>query len=514
MRSFILSLFLGFSGGIFNFSLCQTFYHEAGRPKIHFSPKEKWMNDPNGMVYNKGIYHLFFQYNPDSVVPGAIHWGHAISHDLVHWQEQPIAIYPDSLGFIFSGSAVVDKDNTSGFGSKSNPPLVAIFTQHDPVGERQGKDNYQTQSIAYSLDNGKSWKKYKDNPVLRNPGITDFRDPKIFWYQPGKKWVMALATKDRISFYSSKDLKKWAKESEFGKDRGAHGGVWECPDLISFVHQGKMLWALIVNLNPGGPNGGSATQYFIGHFDGKNFTSQQKITKWLDYGPDEYAGVTWSNIKQGQVIFLGWMSNWLYASRVPTEGWRNAMTVPRLLEIKKVKGELYISSQPHPALSILNNSTFLIPKMRSSDLSVKSHDTETVARSIRFNAPSGKTFSIIMENLSGNKLVIGYDQLKKEFFIDRRHSGKDDFEKSFAGYYTSPRISPDSTIDIHLIIDVASVEIFADHGLTVMSSTFFPEQPYSTIRMESPEDFPITSVELRTMKSIWGPPVKKKNIKP
>ncbi len=338
-------------------------YLEAFRPQLHFSPREHWMNDPNGMVFVHGAFHLFFQYYPQGTVWGPMHWGHAVSKDLVHWRQLPIAIYPDSLGYIISGSVVVDSANSSGFGGMDQggkAPLVAIFTQHDPQGERRGDTHFQNQSIAYSLDDGQTWIKYKNNPVLRNPGIRDFRDPKVIWYAPGKKWVMVLATKDRISFYSSLNLKDWQKESEFGSDRGAHGGVWECPDLFP-MRLGKTYWVLIVSINPGGPNGGSGTQYFIGQFDGHRFvaaddeanhanepnkTNNASATKWIDYGPDDYAGVSWSHTGSRK-IFLGWMSNWDYANVVPTQSWRSAMTIPRELQVRHSgDGGIFVCSQP------------------------------------------------------------------------------------------------------------------------------------------------------------------------
>ena len=234
---------------------------EMHRPQIHFTPVAYWINDPNGMVYHKGIYHLFYQYHPHSSVWGPMHWGHATSKDMIHWKREPIAIYPDSIGTIFSGSAVVDKNNTSGFGKNGQAPLVAIFTQHSMEGEKAGKNNFQNQSIAYSNDDGKTWTKYADNPVIKNPGVRDFRDPKVIWYEPQKKWIMSLATKNNIAFYSSTDFKSWTKESDFGDGRGAHGGGWECPDLIMLDDNGKQRWVLIVNLNPGAPNMGSGTQY-------------------------------------------------------------------------------------------------------------------------------------------------------------------------------------------------------------------------------------------------------------
>jgi fructan beta-fructosidase len=323
----------------------QAIQKEQHRPLFHFTPRAHWMNDPNGMVFYNNTYHLFYQHYPDSTVWGPMHWGHATSTDLVHWKHKPIALFPDSLGYIFSGSAVADINNTSGFGNNGKIPLVAIFTHHDPTREKQGKNTYQNQSIAYSLDEGETWKKYDSNPVLKNPGIKDFRDPKVSWYEPTKKWIMTLATLDRITFYSSPDLKHWTKESEFGQNIGAHGGIWECPDLFTLKHDGKDISILLVSINPGGPNGGSATQYFTGTFDGHTFMPFQTDTRWIDYGPDDYAGVTWANTGERK-IFLGWMSNWQYANLVPTEKWRSAMTTPRDLSLQKINDKYYITSAP------------------------------------------------------------------------------------------------------------------------------------------------------------------------
>jgi fructan beta-fructosidase len=230
-------------------------YQETHRPQFHFSPKEKWMNDPNGMVYYAGEYHLFYQYYPDSTVWGPMHWGHAISQDLLHWEHLPIALYPDSLGWIFSGSAVVDYQNTSGLGSKENPPLVAIYTYHYDQLEKQKRNDFQYQALAYSIDKGRTWQKYAQNPVLKNPGIRDFRDPKVFWHNETRKWVMILAAQDRVKLYNSPNLKDWAFLSDFGQASGAHGGVWECPDLFTLPHpteKGKHKWLMLVSINPGG----------------------------------------------------------------------------------------------------------------------------------------------------------------------------------------------------------------------------------------------------------------------
>jgi len=482
----------------------QLVYHEQYRPQIHFSPKEKWTNDPNGMVYYNGTYHLFFQYYPDSTVWGPMHWGHAISTDLIHWQQQAIALYPDSLGYIFSGSAVVDKNNTSGFGKNGKVPLVAIFTHHDPVGEKAGRNDFQNQSLAYSLDEGKTWTKYPGNPVLKNPGITDFRDPKVMWYEPQKKWVMTLATKDHITFYSSPDFKNWTKESEFGKEMGAHGGVWECPDLFTLDDNGKKIWVLIVNLNPGGPNGGSATQYFLGEFDGKTFEPSDTTTRWLDYGPDEYAGITWSNTDDRK-IFLGWMSNWLYANVVPTVKWRNAMTLPKELKLKHVGSNMFVSSEPVTELSKIE----LEPKAfqdiavnKSFDLATKTGHIELPCR-VDLSVEKPTNFSLVVSNAAGEQVVIGYDKEQNQYFIDRTKSGKTDFQKDFAGKHVAPRFANTDVMNVSLILDVSSVELFADNGLSVMTEIFFPSKQYNQINIKSSGNISIKKLEYAALNSIW-----------
>ncbi len=476
---------------------------EQYRPLIHFTPKTHWMNDPNGMVYHKGIYHLFFQYYPDSTVWGPMHWGHATSKDLMHWAEQPIALYPDSLGLIFSGSAVVDKNNTSGFGKKGQVPLVAIFTHHSMEGEKAKRNDFQNQSIAYSLNDGKTWTKYAGNPVLRNPGITDFRDPKVMWYEAQKKWVMTLATKDRVTFYSSPNLKDWTKETEFGEILGAHGGVWECPDLFALDDNGKKVWVLTVSINPGGPNKGSATQYFLGDFDGKTFTPISTDTKWIDYGTDDYAGVTWSNTGSRK-IFLGWMSNWQYARDVPTIKWRSATTVPRELKLKHIDKELFLTSQPVAELVSIQSKPVIAENIniaKGIDLA-KKIGTVTFPCRINFSIEKTNYFSISIKNDLGEKLVIGYDKKENQFFIDRTKSGKTDFEKGFAARHTAPRLSNNRNMNFTLILDVSSVELFADDGLTTMTDIFFPNKPYNQIHLQSAGNTVIKKLEYGKLSSV------------
>lgn len=298
------------------------FRNEKYRPQFHFTPDRNWMNDPNGLLYYKGKYHLFFQHNPHENVWGNMSWGHATSTDLYNWQQQPVAIECTPTSGIFSGSAVVDINNTSGFGSKENPPIVAIYTEH------QNDESNQAQCLAFSTDEGATFTKYEGNPVL-DINAKNFRDPKVQWID--NQWIMtvALANDHKISFYSSPDLKSWQHVSDFGPAAQV-GGVWECPDLIQLSDK----WVLLVSLNPGGYQVGSGTQYFIGQWTGKEFIADDVQTRWLDYGRDNYAGVTFSNTPDKKKIFLGWMNNWHYAGKVPTDPWRSAMTVPRELSLR------------------------------------------------------------------------------------------------------------------------------------------------------------------------------------
>ncbi|HEX5654860.1 MAG TPA: glycoside hydrolase family 32 protein [Chitinophagaceae bacterium] len=477
---------------------------EMYRPRIHFTPPANWMNDPNGMVYHKGVYHLFYQYHPHSAVWGPMHWGHASSRDLVHWKHEPIALYPDSLGTIFSGSAVVDKYNTTGFGKNGLLPLVAIFTHHDSTGEKTGKKDFQVQSLAYSIDEGKTWKKYRGNPVLKNPGITDFRDPKVIWYEPQKKWVMTLATKDRISFYSSPDLKNWKKESEFGSEAGAHGGVWECPDLFPLENNGKKIWVLLVSLNPGGPNKGSATQYFLGDFDGTVFTPTHTDTRWIDYGPDNYAGVTWSNTGNRK-IFIGWMSNWLYANLVPTTAWRSAMTLPRELKLKQAGNTIFLSSEVVPEFAKMQAKPLVVQNLsvdKNVDLAAKTAKLSLPCR-INLELEKLNDFSLILSNDLGEELRVGFDKGQNQYYIDRSRSGKIGFQKDFAARHYAPRLTTHTKMQVSLYIDASSIELFADEGLTVMTEIFFPNKPFSQFHLQTPGKTSFKKIAYVKLKSTW-----------
>ena len=478
-------------------------YHEPYRLQAHFSPREKWTNDPNGMVYYKGTYHLFFQHYPKASVWGPMHWGHAVSKDLVHWKQLPIALFPDKLGYIFSGSVVIDENNTSGFGSKDKPAMVAIFTHHNPKGEKSGSSTFQNQSLAYSLDEGTTWTKYAGNPVLKNPGIKDFRDPKVFWYAKDKKWVMSLATKDRITFYSSPNLKDWSKESDFGQVLGAHGGVWECPDLFPLKLNGKEYWVLLVSINPGGPNKGSATQYFVGHFDGKTFTPSSTQTKWIDYGPDNYAGVTFGNTGKRK-IFLGWMGNWLYADKVPTTKWRNAMTIPRELSLKLTAGDIYLASQPVEELDKITIRSIKV----DAGLLAKNNNVFSIIKQtpgqyrLKFETQAVRDYSVVLSNAGGEKLIVGYDAKNSRYYIDRTKAGKSAFSKDFAKIAYVPRLSLSSESNFELLIDVSSIELFADDGLSTMTGVYFPKKPYTHLSIVN-NGMEIEHLQIQPLKSIW-----------
>lgn len=473
---------------------------EKHRPQFHFSPDSMWMNDPNGMVFYEGVYHLFYQYYPDSTVWGPMHWGHTTSSDMINWEHKPIALYPDEHGYIFSGSAVVDYKNSSGFGTKENPPLVAIFTYHDPVAARENPSMSQSQGIAYSLDYGDSWIKYENNPVLLSPGINDFRDPKVRWYDAGEKWIMTLAVKDHIRFYSSEDLRTWTLESEFGKKLGAHGGVWECPDLFPMKLAGgdETYWILIVSINPGGPNGGSGTQYFIGDFDGSVFTPIDDVVRWIDYGPDDYAGVTWSNTGD-RTLFIGWMSNWKYANIVPTERWRSAMTIARELHLETVDGDMAISSMPVEEFDLLDKKNYEIPEFQvegdfhlSEEINVRSAtyvlDVELVA---------SEDFEMLISNSVNNQLVIKYRKESNAFTIDRSMSGNASFHPEFANIIKAPRFAAADQMSLKLVVDVASIELFADNGTTVMTAIFFPDQVLDQLSIVSKKPLNIQLLEFK-----------------
>lgn len=483
---------------------------ESYRHQLHFTPEEKWMNDPNGMVFHNGEYHLFYQHYPDSTVWGPMHWGHAVSSDLVRWERLPIALYPDSLGYIFSGSAVVDKNNTSGFGTSENPALVAIYTYHSVEKEKAGRNDYQTQGIAYSLDNGRTWNKYENNPVIKNPGIKDFRDPKVSWHEPTKKWVMILAVLDHVELYNSSDLKSWTKLSEFGKDYGAHGGVWECPDLFPLTIEGesKQKWVMLVSINPGGPNVGSATQYFIGEFDGKIFKPDTDRTqiKWIDWGQDNYAGVTYSNTPDGRTIFIGWMNNWAYGQILPTEKWRGATTLARELSLIHVDGNFFVKSTLTRELREYASDSLQLSDLKVSDsVNLTTQLKFPLRTSIIAGVMEAKDFNIEFSNAKNQKIKAGYDSKNNQFFVDRSNSGNTTFSKDFRGVIRADRYGNSNKIDFTIVIDIACIEVYFDNGLTVMTNLFFSDEPMDALKINAPSgEISVEKLEIKKLSSIWA----------
>lgn len=489
--------------------------NEQYRPQIHFTPATGWMNDPNGMVYYNGEYHLFYQHYPHDKQWGPMHWGHAISTDLMHWEHQPIALYPDSLGYIFSGSAVVDWKNTSGLGIDGQPPLIAIFTYHNPEIEKQGGIDVESQAIAFSNDNGRTWIKYAGNPVLKNPGIRDFRDPKVFWHQDSEQWIMCLAAQQVIHFYGSKNCLEWSFLSEFGQGVGNHDGVWECPDLFPLrVHNtGETKWVLIVNINPGGPAGGSAGQYFVGDFDGKKFTSPQRNAQWVDYGKDNYAGVTWSDVPDNRRIFLGWMNNWQYAGKEPSSSWSGAGTLPRELGLVKDRSTYLLTSTPVNELENIRGESKQWESLNVTN-SVNLSDSISFASSpleIQFtlnnnNAGSNKPekYGVRLSNKKGEYIAVGYNTAENLFYIDRTNATGNTFSDKFAGIHNMPYLPGDAEVNWHLVIDDSSVEFFAAGYRVVMTDVFYPSEPFGTVELFAQNgSIGIKNVRLTELLSIW-----------
>ncbi len=461
------------------------------RPEHHFTPRQAWMNDPNGLLYHNGLWHLFFQHYPFGMSWGPMHWGHATSRDLLTWTEEAIALAPDQLGMIFSGSVVIDVNNTSGLGESGQAPWVAIFTHHDDVAEKAGRIDREHQSLAFSLDEGKTWQKYSGNPVLPNPGLKDHRDPKVFWHAASSRWIMSLAAGDHIVFYSSPNLKEWTLLSRFGKDVGAHGGVWECPDLISFNEEGETHWVLIVSVMPGGPNGGSATQYFVGQFDGFHFTPYDTQTRWLDHGPDNYAGVTFHNTAP-RTVFMGWMSNWDYAREVPTSPWRSAMTLPRELSVTRVGSSFQLRNFP---------TDEAVQRYKGNDSGIRLADGVTEDHQVNnlLNQSEGiflielqgallEEFTLCLSNDVGDTLKIGYDPASQNYWIDRTNSGFIDFNIKFPNRHIAQRVSNAAEAQVSLFFDRGALELFADQGLTSMTSLHFPRTNWSRLTFTATQE--------------------------
>ena len=426
---------------------------EKHRPLYHHTPQYGWMNDPNGMFYKDGVWHLCYQYNPYGSQWENLSWGHSTSTDLINWKAEPTALEPDALGMMFSGCCVVDKNNTAGFGKDA---IVALYTT---AGARQ------TQSLAYSTDGGKTFTKYADNPIITS-NVPDFRDPHVFWNEEAGFWNMILAAGQQMSIYSSKDLKEWKHESDFGAEYGNHGGVWECPDLMKMNVKGtnKDKWMLICNINPGGPFGGSATQYFIGQFDGHKFTCEDEPseTKWMDYGKDHYATITFDNAPEGRHVGIAWMSNWQYANQVPTKQYRSANSIVRDFGLFEYKGETYCSITPAKEMLAA----------RGARVSQPTEACEIVV-TVKGDA------QIILRNAKGERVVMTYDDEEETFDMDRRRSGNSSFSDAFPVATSSPTYG--KVRQLRIFVDRCSVEAFDGDGKMCMTNLVFPSTPYDKI---------------------------------
>ena len=425
-----------------------TSNREKFRPLYHHTPLYGWMNDPNGMFYKDGIWHLYYQYNPYGSQWENMTWGHSTSQDLIHWEPQPMAIESDWLGAIFSGSCVTNGNE-----------VVAFYTT---------AGQHQTQSMAISKDNGRTFTKYERNPVITSDK-PDFRDPNVFWHDASNRWIMILAVGQEMQIYSSGDLKSWKYESSFGQEYGNHGGVWECPDLFELKDEklNTKKWVLVCNINPGGPFGGSATQYFVGHFDGKKFTceSMPKVTKWLDYGKDHYATVSFYNAPDNRRVVLAWMSNWQYANQVPTQQFRSANSIPRDLSLFNYGEETYVRVVPSKEMLAARGAKVKKPT-EACEIVV---DVKNQAE-------------IVLSNTKGEQVVMKYDAAMQTFTMDRTKSGDVSFSEAFPCVTEAPTYG--TVKQLRIFVDRCSIEAFDADGKMAMTNLVFPSEPYNIIKVK------------------------------
>ncbi|MFB5660402.1 glycoside hydrolase family 32 protein [Alteribacillus sp. HJP-4] len=454
------------------------------RPHLHFAPSKNWMNDPNGMVYFAGEYHLFFQHNPYDSIWGPMHWGHAVSKNLIEWEELEIALYPDELGTIFSGSCVVDWENTSGL-FNNEPGLVAVFTHHKDG--REGQSPKQSQSIAYSTDKGRTWIKYRNNPILTHETKIDFRDPKVFWNEQDARWVMVLATGQSVSFYSSPNLLDWQFKSEFGEGSGSHEGVWECPDLFKMdvEHAKEEKWVLLVSIgdNPRYEKG-SRTQYFTGSFDGSRFVPDHTHIKWLDYGKDNYAGVSFSDIpkEDGRRIYIGWMSNWRYANHVPTGHWRSQMTIPRELSLHNINGEYRLRQQPVREFDDYVRKVTNIHKQRIEKNQAITYDINRPCFEAELTVSGTDPFTITLRHTDIQYTVMTFAEGVLQ--VDRSQSGNVSFSENFSHIQEVVTSCPDK-LKLRMIVDSFSLELFINDGEQALTCLLYPDSVCASISISS-----------------------------
>ncbi len=482
-------------------------YTETYRPQYHFSPAINWMNDPNGMVYYEGEYHLFYQYNPFGDTWGHMSWGHVVSTDLVHWEHLPVALLEEDGVMIFSGSAVVDWNNTSGFGTADAPPLVAIYTGHYPANE------HQEQHIAFSTDRGRTWTRYDGNPVLDRYD-KDFRDPKVIWHEPTAQWVMVVArsAEHTIQFYGSPNLKDWTFLSEFGPV-GSVEGLWECPDLFELPVNGdstRTRWVLQVDVGSGAVAGGSGAQYFMGDFDGATFRPDDTNTRWVDYGKDFYAAVSWSDVPaaDGRRLWLGWLNNWQYAQEIPTGPWRGAQSIPREVVLREDDQGVYMAQIPVEELNVLRGEQYqakaLPIKAGTAPLTDTGLDGRALEIIAEFEPGQASEFGLKVRVGPDEETVVGYDVASETVFVDRQRSGAVDFHKDFPGKQTAPLSPEDGRVRLHLFVDWSSIEVFAGHGRVVITDRIFPSPESDGLALYATGGpARLLSLDMWEMGSVW-----------
>jgi fructan beta-fructosidase len=488
-------------------------FQELFRPQVHFTPPQNFMNDPNGLIYYKGKYHLFYQYNPYGKEWGHMSWGHAISSDLMHWKHLPIAIREEDDIMIFSGSAVYDRENSTGLAKGTTGPLIAIFTGYD------NKQQYQTQNLAFSNNKGLIWTKFKDNPVL-DLRLRHFRDPKVFWFEKERKWIVVVSVADRkiIRFYCSVDLKNWHYLSDFGSAGMMDTQFWECPDLFELPVENEKhstKWVLKVDVIDNAVAGGSGSQYFVGHFDGKQFLNDNSPDKilWVDYGKDFYAAQTFNNIPkyQKRVVWIAWMNNWQYANHLPTSPWRGQMTLPRKLSLIKTENGIRLFQQPVNEIIKLRQDNLHYRDLRISpgfDPLNKLHlDQASFEIIAEFKMESSTNFGIKIFWSNRNWVKLGYNNKNRRVFLDRTNSGLTDFHDNFSGTHYAPlNMVQKKNINLHVILDRCNIEVFANNGEVVITDLIFPEGQEVKIQLFSVGGEVIAkSLELFTLKSVWSP---------
>ena len=492
-------------------SVVNTDYY---RPVYHHTPCYGWMNDANGMFYKDGVWNLYYQYNPYGSKWGNMHWGHAVSRDLFHWTEKPAALARDTMGHIFSGSSVVDVNNTAGYGPGA---IIAFYTS---ASEKNG----QIQCMASSTDNGLTFTKYEDNPILTPfDGLANFRDPKVFWYAPKQCWFMIVSADKEMRFYKSHNLKDWTYISAFGKGYGAQPNQFECPDFFPMTVNGKQKWVMIVNINPGCMFGGSATEYFVGDFDGKTFTCDDTpdVAKFLDYGKDHYATVTFYNAPDGRIVALPWMSNWQYANVAPIKQYRGANALPRDLKLYEKDGEYYVAADASKEVKRLRKQEKTVGSFTGAktlkNLFAKSDGAFEIECDVTPNAAD--IAGIDISNSKGEVTKVYFDMQAKRLVMDRTQSGLTDFGKlaepheiekeydlhehrgnntpmrqqnsvnyqnDFAlGTWGPLALCNGKTYHLHIFVDNCSVEAFVDGGRIAMTNLVFPTKPYNNLRFYS-----------------------------